>query len=118
MGEKSQESAQGPDMRRVLINHVNYCTKIGINSGQFHMAFSIILKGKARDFYYDKIAGRGYDFNQITDMIRTHFETEENRQKYLSEWRETTLASIIMRNPEKNRLECLELLFDSLRTAQ
>jgi hypothetical protein len=23
MGEKSQESAQGPDMRRVLINHVN-----------------------------------------------------------------------------------------------
>jgi hypothetical protein len=51
-------------------------------------------------------------------MTRLHFETEENRQKYLSEWRATTLPSIIRTNPDKTRLECLEITFDKLRTAQ
>jgi hypothetical protein len=44
-----------------------------------------MLKDKASDFYYDKIAGRSYDFRTMVDLIRSYFETEENRQKYLSE---------------------------------
>ena len=94
------------------------CTKIGIQESQFHLAFSVMLKGRAADFYYDKISGRSYDFQTMMEMTRTHFETEENRQKYLSEWRETTFTSVIQQNPGKGRLECLEILFDSLRTAQ
>jgi hypothetical protein len=94
------------------------CTKIGLGQDQYHLAFSIMLKGRAAEFYYDKLAGRSYDFATMTDMIRTHFETEENKQKYLSEWRETTLLRIIANHPDKTRLECLEITFDTLRTAQ
>jgi hypothetical protein len=48
-------------------------------------------------------------------MTRTHFETEENRQLYMSEWRETTLPRIILDNPNKTRLECFELMFSKLQ---
>ena len=76
-----------------------------------------MLKGRAADFYYDKIAGRSYDFNRMLEITRAHFETEENRQKYLSEWRETTLLTVITKNLDKTRLECLEVIFDLLYTA-
>jgi len=51
-------------------------------------------------------------------MTRTHFETEENRQLYWAEWRETTFSRVIMENPTKDRLECLQLLFDKLQKIQ
>jgi hypothetical protein len=63
----------------------NYYRKIGLEEKQFYLVFSIILKGKASDFYYNKITGRLYDFYIIVNLIRSYFETEENRQKYLSE---------------------------------
>ena len=75
-----------------------------------------MLKDKASDFYYDKITGRSYDFCTIINLIRTYFETEESRQKYLSEWRETTLIRTISKNPDKSKLKCLKLMLDKLRT--
>jgi hypothetical protein len=57
----------------------NYCRKIGLEERQFHLAFSIMLKDKASNFYYDKITRRSYDFYTMVDLIRSHFETEENR---------------------------------------
>lgn len=96
----------------------DYYRKIGLEERQFHLAFSTMLKDKASDFYYNKIAGRSYDFRTMVNLIRSHFETEENRQKYLLEWRETTLIRTISINPDKSKLECLELMLDKLRTAQ
>ena len=63
----------------------DYCGKIGLEERQFHLAFFTMLKDKASDFYYDKIAERSYDFRTMVDLMRSYFETEENRQKYLSE---------------------------------
>jgi hypothetical protein len=57
----------------------NYCKKISLEERQFYLAFSTILKDKASNFYYDKIARRLYDFCTMVDLIRSHFETEENR---------------------------------------
>ena len=57
----------------------DYYRKIGLKERQFYLAFSTMLKDKASDFYYDKITGRSYDFRMIVDLIRSHFETEENR---------------------------------------
>jgi hypothetical protein len=96
----------------------DYYKKIGLEERQFHLVFSTMLKDKASDFYYDKITGRSYDFRMMIDLIRTHFETEESRQKYLSEWREITLIRTISKNPDKSKLEYLELMLDKLRTAQ
>ena len=57
----------------------DYYKKIGLEERQFYLVFSIILKDKASDFYYDKITGRSYDFRTMVDLMRSHFETEENR---------------------------------------
>jgi hypothetical protein len=91
----------------------DYCNKIGLD--QYHHAYSIMLKGRASEFYYDKIFGRSYDFSTMCTMTRAHFETEEARQKYLSEWREATLLRTIAKNPAKSRLECLQLTIDKLQ---
>ena len=63
----------------------DYYKKIGLKERQFYLTFSIMLKDKASDFYYDKITKRSYDFRTMVNLMRSHFETEENRQKYLSE---------------------------------
>jgi hypothetical protein len=40
----------------------DYCSKINLPREGFHHTFSIMLKGRAQEFYYDKISGRSYDF--------------------------------------------------------
>ena len=96
----------------------DYCTKVGLPEDQFHLAFSIMLKGRASLYYYDKIARRSYGLSTMVQMTRTHFETEERHQKYLTEWRQITLHRIIVRHRDKTLPECLEMLFDTLHTAQ
>jgi hypothetical protein len=63
----------------------NCCSKIGLPETQCYYAYSIMLKGRASIFYYNKIAGRSYNFQTIVAITKTYFETEENYQKYLSE---------------------------------
>ena len=58
-------------------------TKVGLANNQFHLAFSIMLKGRASAFYYNKISKQLYDFTTIVKMTKTHFKIEERRQKYL-----------------------------------
>ena len=93
----------------------DYYKMISLKEVQFYLIFSIILKDKASDFYYDKITKRSYDFYTMIDFMRSYFETEENRQKYLSEWREITLIRTINKNPDKSKLKCLKLMLDKLR---
>jgi dissimilatory sulfite reductase (desulfoviridin) alpha/beta subunit len=47
--------------------------------------------------------------------VKSHFETPETRQKYLSDLRNTTLTKVIQPNRDKTKLECLELLTEKLR---
>ena len=57
-----------------------------------------MLKGRASTFYYNRLAGKGYDFDRIIYKSRYHFKTEENKQQYILEWRETTFLRIIAIN--------------------
>ena len=57
-----------------------------------------MFKGCASTFYYNYLIGKGYKFNQIIYKIRYHFKTEENKQQYILEWRETTFLKIIVIN--------------------
>jgi hypothetical protein len=47
--------------------------------------------------------------------VKSHFETPETRQKYLSDLRDTTLTKVIQSNRDKTKLECLELRIEKLR---
>ena len=47
------------------------------------MAFPIMLKDWASDFYYNKITGRSYDFIIIIQIVKIYFKTKENYQLYI-----------------------------------
>ncbi|HEY2455482.1 MAG TPA: hypothetical protein VGI71_23255 [Scandinavium sp.] len=94
------------------------CTKIGLPEYEWHKSFSTMLKGRAAMYYYDRMAGYDFPLSTMTQMMKDHFHTEENRQFYLSEWRETTFPKLIGENPGKSRLEVLQILFDKLQDIQ
>jgi len=71
-----------------------------------------MLKGRASTFYYNRLVGKGYNFNRIIYKLRYHFKTEENKQQYILEWRETTFLRIIAINPGVPRLNYLQKLFN------
>ena len=97
---------------RIFNDHYNI---IKLPSAQRHEALSIILKKQITNFYYDKFTGKEYTFENMIELIKIHFETDQNRQLYLSEWKTTTFLKIINKNLDKNRLKCLQILFDKLR---
>lgn len=99
-------------------NFYDCCHKLGLGADQYRNAYSIMLKGRASAFYYDRLSNQNYDFVTMIDLTKQHFETEENKQFYMSEWRETTFPRIISLNPTASRLECLQILFDKLQTIQ
>ena len=66
-----------------------------------------MLKGQASTFYYNCLAGKGYDFDRIIYKSRYHFKTEENKQQYILEWREITFLKIIVINLGIPRLNYL-----------
>jgi hypothetical protein len=84
----------------------NCCIKIGLHQEHYCTAYSAMLIGRASDFYYNKLSGCGYDFETMVILTQEHFETEENHQKYLSEWKEINLNCTIMNNLDKSRLDC------------
>jgi hypothetical protein len=54
------------------------CSKIELLNTQYYSAFSIMLKRRASNFYYDKLSDKSYNFQIIADFTKAHFETEEN----------------------------------------
>jgi hypothetical protein len=116
-----QEKKFGGELYDILNSKLRIydcCQKVGLEPDQYHNAYSIMLKGRASVFCYDRLAGKGYDFNRMIYESRCHFETEENKQQYMSEWRETAFPRIIAANPGVPRLDCLQKLFDRLQTIQ
>ena len=71
-----------------------------------------MLKGQASTFYYNRLAGKGYDFNRIVYKLRYYFKTEENKQQYILKWRETTFLKIIVINPDAPQFDYLQKLFN------
>jgi hypothetical protein len=60
------------------------CKKVGRQEDQYHNAFSAMLKNRASDFYYKGIMGKTTDIHTMIAITKAHFETEENRQLYLT----------------------------------
>jgi hypothetical protein len=77
-----------------------------------------MLGGRAITYYYDKLSQQNYSFKQIVEMTRTHFKTMESRLKYELEWRQLTFPRIVEQNPERDKSQCLEIMFDRMRKIQ
>ncbi|KAF6785974.1 hypothetical protein CSOJ01_15493 [Colletotrichum sojae] len=58
------------------------------------------------------------DHRQPEDYPPWYFETEEKRQSYLSEWRETTFNRIMQKHPDKSKTEVLDDLIEKLALIQ
>jgi hypothetical protein len=93
----------------------NLCKMVSIPSHHFQNAYCIMLKGRASLFYYNKLSHRNHTFNEMIYRTRIHFETEETKQQYLTEWKETLFSAIINANPGISQLDCLQKLFDKLQ---
>ena len=76
----------------------NCYQKVRLKPNQYYNAYFIILKGQASTFYYNYLAGKGYEFNRIIYKTRYHFKTEENKQQYILKQREIIFLKIIAIN--------------------
>ncbi|OBR02159.1 Aurora kinase 2 splicing [Colletotrichum higginsianum IMI 349063] len=96
------------------------CHKAGITQRHFAGAFSIMLRDKALAFYFDRLCDdqAPADFHAMASRVKLHFETEESRQAYLTEWRNTTFDRVAIDNPGKSKMEVLEVMLDKLITIQ
>jgi hypothetical protein len=94
------------------------CDKVGLPKYLYHKGFSCMLGGRAIDYYYDELSQQNHSFEKMVEMTRTHFETTELRLKYELEWRQLTFPRICEQNPEKNKSQCLEIMFDRMRKIQ
>ncbi|KAI6248324.1 hypothetical protein HI914_03614 [Erysiphe necator] len=94
------------------------CLKTGVNHQFFKDAFSIMLKGSAREYYHLHLMNNGLSFQDMTQKLRAHFETAERQLQMISKWKSITLLKTIEENPNKTVSECFELLVTEFRRTQ
>ncbi|TQS36156.1 hypothetical protein Golomagni_03399 [Golovinomyces magnicellulatus] len=79
-------------------------------------AFSIILKGKAQEYYYAQCIG--LSLNSMVMSMKNHFETLDVRQDVQARWNTISLFKIRTDYPSKSKMEQLVLLIDELEKLQ
>ena len=109
----------GGDLYDILDSKIkifrDLCNKAGVPPHLYHEAYSTMLKDRAEQFYYDHLAERDLQFEEMVTRTKEFFHTVENRQLYLQEWRSTTLLRVIQGNPDKDLSQCLEVVVDKLQ---
>ena len=98
------------------------CNIMGIHPTQKQKVFEVLLLGKASEFYYINLAPnqsiispRTFTYEEMIQMLKSHFQTDERRQNYLLEWEKKNFFVTEMENPGKTKREVLELLFTRLQ---
>ncbi|TQN63641.1 hypothetical protein CSHISOI_11811, partial [Colletotrichum shisoi] len=97
------------------------CNNAGISNDANHLAaaFPFMLKGKAYDFYVQRLCLRvPRDFFILVDAVRRQFETEETIKAYLAEWQQISFRQIESSEPSKTKTEILELMISRLNVIQ
>ncbi|KAK2774065.1 hypothetical protein CKAH01_13288 [Colletotrichum kahawae] len=86
-----------------------------IKEHQYHSAITIVLTGKAEEYYY--LAVRTLDksdFLSIVNVIRSRFETHDRSLELLAELRALSYGSVARGMEGKPRLEILEELINRI----
>lgn len=91
------------------------CGKVGITEEvQLRKAFSIMLSGRALQYYYDHIAPYTLTYTGMVDKMKAYFNNTQAHQMYLQEWHDTTLKNVMVANPGKNPMQCLEIVITKM----
>jgi len=103
----------------IIIFYEN-CEKVGLQEVDYNRGFSSMLGGRAREYYFERLARLRPrpDFRQMCEAIQTHFETSERRVAYQMEWMQISLQRTIEDNPDRSKLDCLEIVFADIRKIQ
>src|SRR5271168_2824690 len=94
------------------------CAKAGVQEEDMGYAFSSMLAGDAKEFYYENVMNQDMAFPDMVLQLRTNFETKEHATKFMSHWNTTSLNEVRMRNADKTLLECFDILYQELRKCQ
>lgn len=81
-------------------------------------AFSIMLTGEARKFYFQSLKAKALDLPSLVAETRGRFQTEERTRALLREWDDMTLTNVRRTQPNKNMSECLSYLTSRLLDIQ
>lgn len=94
------------------------CDQASVSDEDKSRAFSIMLTGRARDFYFDNLRGKSMSFTQLTSAIKRRFITAEHERTLVREWDSLNLQTVIAENIGKPRKQCLEDLVSRMHALQ
>lgn len=97
---------------------LDYVGKACVPRQGLETAFSSMLTGLAKDFYYKNLYRHGLSLEHMINAIKQRFETEERGRSLVREWERKTLKDIIDENPTKTMLQCLDILVMELTSLQ
>ena len=78
------------------------------------IAFPIILRDIALNFYYTAIKGYGFTINVMINKFKQRFEIEERVRLLINEWNLASIQTIIAKNTDKTMIDCLNILVKDL----
>lgn len=67
-----------------LLIFYDFYGNFGLKEEQYHSVFSSLLRDCANQFYYDHMVNKGYEFRKMVKLTSSYFETEANKQDYLT----------------------------------
>lgn len=86
------------------------CNQADITKEDRHRAFSIMLIGNARQYYFDSLKPCNLNHKGFEDAMKSRFQTPERTRALIREWDTLTLNKLVASNPTKTHSESLELL--------
>ena len=107
--KSNKYSSKNDNFDYKLLIFYNLYEKAALPSQAFGQAYSTILLSLALDHYYTnrKNVTQATSFEQICYATRNYFEGAEHKRSVLNRWNETTLRTLITKNPEKSTFEYL-----------
>lgn len=97
---------------------VERCDQSDICEEERRKAFSIMIFGAARQYYFDSLKVKGLYLPGLVEAVKERFYTSERTCTLLREWDAIFLSSVMARNIWKEPSECLDSLLNRLQDIQ
>lgn len=94
---------------KLLIFYAN-CYTAGVSRASYTAAFSKILTGEGRTFYFNKIVGKKNSFEYTVNLMKLEFETEHRQERITIGWENVKLEDFNKIDPEKKIVEVFEIM--------